>query len=81
MLTEDGRTSATVPIYASECAPKSLRGALVMMWQMWTAFGIMLGYVFGLAFWSIGGNQRLDGDVNLPSVSARHSSILMAAIH
>ena len=34
-----GPKSATVPIYASECAPKNIRGGLVMMWQMWTAFG------------------------------------------
>jgi MFS family permease len=31
--------SATIPIYAAEAAPANIRGALVMMWQMWTAFG------------------------------------------
>lgn len=59
-----GPKSATIPIYAAESAPASIRGnishirdqlgallkkrhtgALVMMWQMWTAFGIALGYV------------------------------------
>lgn len=44
-----------------------------MMWQMWTAFGIMLGYTFGLAFWSIGGDCRLSGEVRLPCVSASYS--------
>lgn len=34
-----GPKSATVPIYAAECAPPEIRGALVMQWQMWTAFG------------------------------------------
>ncbi|KZT29044.1 hypothetical protein NEOLEDRAFT_1057552 [Neolentinus lepideus HHB14362 ss-1] len=45
-----GPKSTTVPVYAAECAPASVRGGLVMMWQMWTAFGIMLGYVMDLAF-------------------------------
>lgn len=40
-----GAKSATTPMYAAECAPKSIRGALVMQWQMFTAFGIMLGYI------------------------------------
>lgn len=69
------RVSATVPIYASECAPKSLRGGLVMMWQMWTAFGIMLGYLFGFAFWSIGGQDCLQSaKVSLPCVSGSWST-------
>lgn len=35
-----GPKSATTPMYAAECAPPALRGALTMQWQMWTAFGI-----------------------------------------
>lgn len=38
-----GPKSATVPVYAAECAPAKIRGALVMQWQVWTAFGIMMG--------------------------------------
>lgn len=38
-----GAKSSTTPVYAAESAPKTIRGALTMMWQMWTAFGIMLG--------------------------------------
>ena len=38
-----GSKSSTVPVYTAECAPAPIRGALVMQWQMWTAFGIMLG--------------------------------------
>ncbi|KAI9437577.1 hypothetical protein H4582DRAFT_2150808 [Lactarius indigo] len=53
-----GPKSSTVPVYAAECAPPAIRGALVMMWQMWTAFGIMLGYVADLAFYK-GLNWRL----------------------
>ncbi|KAJ3494935.1 hypothetical protein NLG97_g3755 [Lecanicillium saksenae] len=45
-----GPKSATVPVYAAECAPAPIRGALVMQWQMWTAFGIMLGNIMGVAF-------------------------------
>lgn len=41
--------SATVPVYAAETVPASIRGGLVMQWQLWTAFGIMLGYVADLA--------------------------------
>lgn len=45
-----GAKSATTPVYAAECAPKNIRGALVMQWQMFTAFGIMIGYILSLAF-------------------------------
>lgn len=48
-----GPKSATVPIYAAECTPPAIRGALVMQWQMWTAFGIMLGYVADLALYKV----------------------------
>ncbi|KAF2008435.1 plastidic glucose transporter 4 [Aaosphaeria arxii CBS 175.79] len=45
-----GAKSSTTPVYAAESAPKTIRGALTMMWQMWTAFGIMLGFVVCVAF-------------------------------
>jgi sugar porter (SP) family MFS transporter len=48
-----GPKSSTVPVYAAECSPAPIRGALVMMWQMWTAFGIMLGNIMGVAFMSL----------------------------
>ncbi|KAJ5487241.1 hypothetical protein N7530_001541 [Penicillium desertorum] len=48
-----GSKSSTVPVYAAECSPVPIRGALVMMWQMWTAFGIMLGNIMGVAFMSL----------------------------
>lgn len=71
-----GPKSATVPIYAAECAPPAIRGALVMQWQMWTAFGIMVGYAADLAFFTvpdkphiIGLNWRLMmGSAMLPAV-------------
>lgn len=49
-----GSKSTTVPVYAAECSPAPIRGALVMMWQMWTAFGIMLGNIMGVAFLNLG---------------------------
>ncbi|OJJ51343.1 hypothetical protein ASPZODRAFT_364370 [Penicilliopsis zonata CBS 506.65] len=51
-----GSKSSTVPVYAAECSPAPIRGALVMMWQMWTAFGIMLGNIMGVAFMSLPDN-------------------------
>ncbi|ESK87138.1 mfs sugar transporter [Moniliophthora roreri MCA 2997] len=56
-----GPKSATVPVYAAECAPPAIRGALVMMWQMWTAFGIMLGTVVDLAFLDIPDRSGIEG--------------------
>jgi len=71
-----GPKSATTPIFAAECAPPKLRGALVMSWQMWTAFGIMVGYIADLAFYfvpdhgiELGLNWRLMmGSAMLPAV-------------
>ncbi|KAF4581983.1 sugar porter (SP) family MFS transporter [Ophiocordyceps camponoti-floridani] len=38
-----GTKASTVPIFAAENSPAPIRGALVMSWQLWTAFGIFLG--------------------------------------
>ncbi|RYP36407.1 hypothetical protein DL768_010946 [Monosporascus sp. mg162] len=43
----------TTPVYSAESTPKTIRGALTMQWQMWTAFGIMLGFVVSVAFQNI----------------------------
>ncbi|ESZ94219.1 putative galactose-proton symport [Sclerotinia borealis F-4128] len=43
-----GLKGATVPIFAAENSPAKIRGALVMSWQMWTAFGIFLGFAANL---------------------------------
>ncbi|CAE6405231.1 unnamed protein product [Rhizoctonia solani] len=56
-----GPKSSTVPVYAAECAPAPIRGALVMMWQMWTAFGIMLGFVADLAFYHVKDTPNITG--------------------
>lgn len=56
-----GPKSATSPILAAECSPPKLRGALVMQWQMWTAFGILFGYVADLAFYEVPDLSGIDG--------------------
>ncbi|KAH9967661.1 hypothetical protein BGW80DRAFT_1340738 [Lactifluus volemus] len=56
-----GPKSSTVPVYAAECSPPAIRGGLVMMWQMWTAFGIMLGYVSDLAFYKVPNKPHITG--------------------
>ncbi|KAI0744237.1 hypothetical protein C8Q80DRAFT_1107713 [Daedaleopsis nitida] len=49
-----GLKGSTVPIFAAENSPARIRGALVMSWQMWTAFGIFLGYCANLAVYQVG---------------------------
>ncbi|KAK4621698.1 putative polyol transporter 6 [Fulvia fulva] len=49
-----GLKGASVPIFAAENSPAKIRGALVMSWQMWTAFGIFLGFCANLAVYSVG---------------------------
>ncbi|KAL6365959.1 hypothetical protein LRP88_00542 [Fusarium phalaenopsidis] len=45
-----GPMSSTTPVYSAESTPKNIRGALTMMWQMWTAFGIAVGMIISVAF-------------------------------
>ncbi|KAF2257798.1 hypothetical protein CC78DRAFT_549621 [Lojkania enalia] len=49
-----GLKGSTVPIFAAENSPAQIRGALVMSWQMWTAFGIFLGFCANLAVYQVG---------------------------
>lgn len=44
-----GAKASTVPIFSAENVPAAIRGGLVMSWQMWTAFGILLGTLANLA--------------------------------
>lgn len=48
-----GPKSATVLMYVAETAPPSIRGTLVMQWQMWTAFGTMVDYAADLIFYNV----------------------------
>ncbi|KZP19995.1 hypothetical protein FIBSPDRAFT_955046 [Athelia psychrophila] len=45
-----GAKGATVPMFAAENSPAQIRGALVMGWQLWTAFGLFLGYAANMAW-------------------------------
>jgi len=49
-----GLKGSTVPIFAAENSPAKIRGALVMSWQMWTAFGIFLGFIANLVVYNTG---------------------------
>ncbi|KAM7186360.1 putative metabolite transport protein YfiG [Naviculisporaceae sp. PSN 640] len=44
-----GAKASSVPIFAAENSPAAIRGALVMSWQLWTAFGILAGTVANVA--------------------------------
>ncbi|KAF9875214.1 hypothetical protein CkaCkLH20_07480 [Colletotrichum karsti] len=44
-----GLKEVTVPVFSAENAPANIRGALVMSWQLFVAFGIMLGFSANLA--------------------------------
>lgn len=37
-----GAKASTIPVLAAENAPASIRGSLVMGWQLWVSFGIFL---------------------------------------
>lgn len=65
-----GCKASTVPIYAAENCPAAIRGALVMSWQMWTAFGIFLGFCANLAVVNAGAiTWRLQlGSAFIPAV-------------
>ena len=49
-----GLKEVTVPVFSAENAPANVRGGLVMSWQLWTAFGIFLGYSANLAVYQVG---------------------------
>ena len=65
-----GCKGSTIPIYAAENSPAAIRGALVMSWQLWTAFGIFLGTCANLAMVHTGKNAwRLQlGSAFIPAV-------------
>ena len=44
-----GLKASTIPMFCAENTPASIRGGLVMCWQLWTAFGIFLGTSANLA--------------------------------
>ncbi|KAJ0117209.1 hypothetical protein J7T55_003619 [Diaporthe amygdali] len=65
-----GVKGSSVPIFAAENSPAAIRGALVMTWQLWTAFGICLGTCANLVVGSTGAiSWRLQfGSAFIPAV-------------
>ncbi|OJJ60914.1 hypothetical protein ASPSYDRAFT_87484 [Aspergillus sydowii CBS 593.65] len=49
-----GLKASTIPIFCAENTPASVRGGLVMCWQLWTAFGIFLGTTANLVVKDMG---------------------------
>lgn len=58
-----GIMAATVPAYTAETSPAHIRGSLVMLWQLFTCLGVMLGYVSSLAFYYVG-DHGISGGLN-----------------
>lgn len=65
-----GLKASTIPIFCAENTPAVIRGGLVMSWQMWTAFGIFLGFSANLAVMNTGAiSWRLQfGSAFIPAV-------------
>jgi MFS family permease len=49
-----GLKEVTVPVFSAENSPANIRGGLVMSWQVWTAFGILLGTAANLCVMNVG---------------------------
>lgn len=45
---------STIPVYSAEVSPASIRGGVVTSFQLWVAFGILLGFSCNLIFMDIG---------------------------
>jgi len=56
-----GPKSSTVPVYTAECAPPLIRGALVMQFQTWTAFGFVLGTAACLVLYQVKDTSNITG--------------------
>jgi sugar porter (SP) family MFS transporter len=65
-----GLKEVTVPVFSAEVCPASVRGGLVMSWQVWTAFGIFLGFVANLCVMNTGAiSWRLQlGSAFIPAI-------------
>ena len=65
-----GLKEVTVPVFSAEVVPATVRGGLVMSWQIWTAFGIFLGFVANLCVMNTGSiSWRLQlGSAFIPAV-------------
>jgi len=68
-----GAKAATVPMYAAELSPAVVRGALVMGWQLWTAFGIFIGTCANAVVKDVSPYAKLwnNADVQVPRIAWR----------
>lgn len=48
-----GLNASTVSVLAAESAPSSIRGGLAVSWQMFTAFGIFLGFIANVVVYDV----------------------------
>ncbi|PYH43989.1 uncharacterized protein BP01DRAFT_358164 [Aspergillus saccharolyticus JOP 1030-1] len=51
-----GAKASIAPVLAAEVAAKNLRGRMLLLWQLFDALGIFLGF---LAVWIVGGSWRV----------------------
>ncbi|KAL2810623.1 general substrate transporter [Aspergillus granulosus] len=65
-----GVKQSTTAVFAAECSPAAIRGALTMTWQLWLAFGIFLGFSANIAVINAGAiTWRLQlGSALIPAV-------------
>ncbi|TLD19082.1 hypothetical protein PspLS_10007 [Pyricularia sp. CBS 133598] len=55
-----GIKAVSTPILASETSVGFWRGTSILAWQLWVAFGIMMGFIFNIVFHAAcGDNQEL----------------------
>ncbi|KAI0888075.1 uncharacterized protein GGS22DRAFT_197936 [Annulohypoxylon maeteangense] len=52
-----GVKAVSTPILASETAVGFWRGSAILAWQLWVAFGIMMGFAFNLIFYTTGNSK------------------------
>ncbi|KAK5109792.1 hypothetical protein LTR62_006525 [Meristemomyces frigidus] len=51
--TGTGLNGSTVNVLSAESTPAYIRGGLAVMWQMFVAFGILLGFLANVAFFDV----------------------------
>jgi sugar porter (SP) family MFS transporter len=54
-----GINTSTISVLAAESAPPYIRGGLAVSWQMFTAFGVFLGFVANIAVYNLSSPWRL----------------------
>jgi sugar porter (SP) family MFS transporter len=54
-----GINTSTISVLAAECAPPYIRGGLAVSWQMFTAFGVFIGFVANIAVYNLSSPWRL----------------------